>query len=86
VRNKLKHGCMTLPEKDEGNASNNMDMSHQNHNKMVAPDTLRLPHNMNLLPIKKQIIIIALTFALLFLAIFITLYFIPMSSMPMGTK
>jgi hypothetical protein len=63
-----------------------MAMSHQSHKEMGGHDSLSSPHNMNLLPIKKQIIILILTFVLLFVAIFITLYFLPMSSMTMGAE
>jgi hypothetical protein len=46
-------------------------------------------HGMNTLPFKNQMIIIAITIAILIVAILVTLHFLPMgsatmSSMPMG--
>ncbi|MEO8963641.1 MAG: DUF4396 domain-containing protein [Gammaproteobacteria bacterium] len=89
VRNKLKHGCMTLPEKDNANALTNMETSNQKHEEMDGHDVMSSQHEMHFLSFKKQAIIIVTTFAILAVAILITLYFLPMgsetmSSMPMG--
>jgi hypothetical protein len=89
VRNKLKHGCMTLPEKYIDNAHSNMDMSSHKHEGMYENNAMSSQHEMKSLPLIKQLIIIFMTFAILLAAIFVTLYFLPMgsetmSSMPMG--
>jgi hypothetical protein len=81
VRNKLKHGCMTIPVKD--NALPNMEMSNQKHAEIDGH------HVMNTLPFKKQIIIISITFTILIVAVLVTLYFLPigtatLSSMPIS--
>jgi hypothetical protein len=89
VRNKLKHGCMTLPDKDNGNALPHVEMSNQNHEEMDGHHVMNSQHGMNTLPFKNQMIIIAITIAILIVAILVTLHFLPMgsatmSSMPMG--
>jgi hypothetical protein len=81
VRNKLKHGCMTIPVKD--NALPNMEMSNQKHAEIDGH------HVMNTLPFKKEIIIISITFTILIVAVLVTLYFLPigtatLSSMPIS--
>jgi hypothetical protein len=89
VRNKLKHGCMTLPEKNNDNAHSNMDMSIHKHEGMDENNAMSSQHEMKSLPLINQLIIIFMTFAILLAVIFVTLYFLPMgsetmSSMPMG--
>lgn len=88
VKNRLKHGCMTLPEKNS-NALPNMEMSSQKHEGMGEHYATSSQHEMGTLPLIKQIIIMSMTFAILSVVILVTLHYLPMgtatmSSMPMG--
>ncbi len=88
VKNKLKHGCMTLPEKNS-NVLSNMEMSNQKYEGMGEHNAMSSPHEMRAISLIKQIIIISMTFAVLTVAILVALYYLPMgsvtmTSMPMG--
>ncbi len=72
VRSKLKHGCMTLPEKAKGSAKNN------DHPAMVhgMPPTMGAiehgHHEMGVLPLWQAGMFIAATFAILFAVAWLT--------------
>jgi hypothetical protein len=85
VKNKLKHGCMTLHEKQSNNAHSGMDMSSHTNEEMSGNAAMSSQHDMNTLSFIKQIIIIFITFAILFAVIFVTLHFLPMGSETMGS-
>jgi hypothetical protein len=85
VKNKLKHGCMTLPGTDTGNALTDMEMPNHNHEKMVGQNEMVSQHSMNTISLIQQLLVIAMTCAVLAVAIFVTLHFLPMESETMGS-
>lgn len=79
VKNKLKHGCMTLPSKINTVAvkrtfSDPMQEMNLEANKALQHPTLQLPFN-------KQVVIITLTWILLLIGVFTTYFWVPMLGM-----
>lgn len=72
VRSKLKHGCMTLPEKVKDSAENNDHpaVAHSMGHNTGAMDSTH--HEMGTLPLWQAVTLIAVTFAVLFAAAWLT--------------
>ncbi len=85
VKNKLKHGCMTLPEKGDSAPLNHEQMQHQHqsesgmehsHHHHSGSGMDHQDHQMGSLAAGKASMIIAATFAALLLAAFLTSQFL----------
>lgn len=80
VKNKLKHGCMTLPNKMNTDTFPKMDSSAHQHGMMSEGDNHTQQKTMRL-SFKKQITLVMMTFILLLIGIFVIHVLFPMQGM-----
>ena len=86
VKNKLKHGCMTIPETTDVKHEHKKAMSehscgakHQHGGHGEHKHDEHQHHDMQTLPLKKSVSIVIGTFVLLAIAVIITIQFVPIN-------
>jgi hypothetical protein len=80
VKNKLKHGCMTLPTKKNTDTHPMMGSSADQH-EMKSQDDSPTQHRILQLSFTKQVTITLMTFILLLIGIIVTHFLFPMEGM-----
>jgi hypothetical protein len=79
VKNKLKHGCMTLPDKS-ATMSMHQDNPAEHHHQHAKADSMHghehSQHSMTTLPVQKAILIMLVAFAGLLLSAWLTSVFL----------